>query len=179
APRRALELERDAARESLRPRPADRQSRRLEPMRTTNFIPSALVLTALASACAQEGFGVATYSEPSVPPPETTMPVTAAPSNTPAPVGTTPADPLAAPTPQASLPALFANPVQTAPAAPIAGGTLLVTADGTTAVAADPDRASVFIVDLASRAVRGVKTQPGDEVGRVVEGPAGTVFVAA
>jgi len=155
-------------------------------MRTTNFVPSTLVLIALTTACAQENLGqeagVTTFT-PAPSATATTAP-TAAPSapNTVPVISTAPAelpDPLVAPTPQDQLPPLFANPVQTAHAVPIAGGTLLVTADGATAVAADPDRDSVFLVDLTTHAVRSVKTQPGDEVGRVVEGPAGTVFVAA
>ncbi|HSU40743.1 MAG TPA: hypothetical protein VLJ38_14285, partial [Polyangiaceae bacterium] len=81
--------------------------------------------------------------------------------------------------PPPPLPSLFADPVRTAAAAPIAGGTLLVTADGKTAVAADPDRNRVFLVDLATHAVRSVATEPGEALGRVAEGPNGTVFVAA
>jgi hypothetical protein len=84
-----------------------------------------------------------------------------------------------APGASAALPPIFANPVQTASAAPIAGGTLLVTADGKTAVAADPDRNAVFLVDLTTQAVRSIATQPGEELGRVLEGPNGSVFVAA
>lgn len=151
-------------------------------MRTTSFVPSALVLATLTGACAPEnpnqdaGLGPAPAQGPA-----TAAPTTPVPPGTVEPV-TSPGelpDPLVAPTPVAELPALFANPVKSASAVPIAGGTLLVTADGASAVAADPDRDSVFIVDLASHAVRIVNTQPGDEVGRVVEGPAGTVFVAA
>jgi hypothetical protein len=37
----------------------------------------------------------------------------------------------------------------------------------------------VFLVDLATRAVRSVPVEANDEPGRVTEGPAGTVFVAA
>jgi hypothetical protein len=73
----------------------------------------------------------------------------------------------------------FTAPAQRAPALPVAGGTLLVTRDGTTAVAADPDRNSIFLVDLSNDMVRTVAATPGDALGRVVEGPAGTVFVAA
>ncbi|HWP05118.1 MAG TPA: cytochrome-c peroxidase, partial [Polyangiaceae bacterium] len=82
-------------------------------------------------------------------------------------------------TPHDQLPPLFQDTVKSADAAPISGGTLLVTADGTTAVAADADRNSVFLVDLAARSVRTVATTPGEQLGRVVEGPTGTVFVAA
>jgi hypothetical protein len=65
------------------------------------------------------------------------------------------------------------------PPAPISGGTLLVTRDGTRAVAADPDRDRVSIVDLAQRTVlHTVALMPDDEPGRVVEDTAGRVHVA-
>jgi mono/diheme cytochrome c family protein len=64
-------------------------------------------------------------------------------------------------------------------AVPISAGTLLVTRDGATAIAADPDRARVFVVNLATREVRAVATQDNDEVGRVVEGESGRVYVVA
>jgi len=62
---------------------------------------------------------------------------------------------------------------------PISGGTLLITRDGSTAVAADPDRAQVFLADLTTHAVRSIATGPDDEVGRGVEGEAGRVYVVA
>lgn len=62
---------------------------------------------------------------------------------------------------------------------PISGGTLLVSSDGKTAVAADPDRDRIWIVDLASRALRHeVKLAAGDEPGRVIEDGKGHAFVA-
>ena len=67
------------------------------------------------------------------------------------------------------------------PAAPpaISGGTLLVLSDGKTAVAADPDRDAVYVVDLPSRTVtQTIVLQPGDEPGRLVEDGAGRVHVA-
>ncbi|MES1205517.1 MAG: c-type cytochrome [Pseudomonadota bacterium] len=67
------------------------------------------------------------------------------------------------------------------PAAPpaITGGTLLVLSDGKTAVAADPDRDAIYVVDLASRTVtRTIALQPGDEPGRLVQDAAGRVHVA-
>jgi DNA-binding beta-propeller fold protein YncE len=73
------------------------------------------------------------------------------------------------------------NPLVTAstPPPPISGGTLLVTADGKTAVAADSDRDVVHLVDLASQKVTfNVGLQPGDEPGRVVEDGAGHIHVA-
>jgi hypothetical protein len=115
-------------------------------------------------------------SVPTAPAAPTTPPIPALPPQpTPPTAATTPA-----PTPHELLPPLFAEPaVRAERAVPIVGGTLLVTTDGTTAVAADPDRDRIFLVDLASRSVRSVATEPGDEPGRVVEGPAGTIYVVA
>ena len=64
---------------------------------------------------------------------------------------------------------------------PISGGTLLVTRDGTRAIASDPDRDLVYIVDISqsqlhARAV--VTLQKGDEPGRLVEDGAGRVHIA-
>jgi hypothetical protein len=61
---------------------------------------------------------------------------------------------------------------------PVVGGTLLVTRDGQTVVAADPERDSVFLVSSSSHTVTPVTLSAGDEPGRVAEGPDGTVFVA-
>lgn len=59
----------------------------------------------------------------------------------------------------------------------IIGGTLTITADGV-AVAADPDRDVVHVVDLDQRSVRStIGLKPGDEPGRVVEGRAGVAHV--
>ncbi|HEX7453727.1 MAG TPA: cytochrome-c peroxidase, partial [Polyangiaceae bacterium] len=63
-------------------------------------------------------------------------------------------------------------------AAPVVGGTLLVTRNGQTIVAADPERDSVFLVNSSSHVVTPVTLSAGDEPGRVAEGPDGTVFVA-
>jgi len=102
-----------------------------------------------------------------------------------APEGTVPAPSL--PPPQVTIdPGL---PLEQAPlfdgktdqaehSAPVVGGTLLVTRDGRTIVAADPDRDAVFLVNEASRAVGKVSLSRGDEPGRVAEGPDGTLFVA-
>jgi hypothetical protein len=61
----------------------------------------------------------------------------------------------------------------------ISGGTLRVLPDGMTAVAADPDRDQVYVVDLGSRVVRAtVPLNPGDEPGRVVADAAGRAHVA-
>lgn len=54
---------------------------------------------------------------------------------------------------------------------PISGGTLTITPDGSTAVAADPDRDLVHVVSLSSSRVQHtIALEPGDEPGRVVLG---------
>jgi hypothetical protein len=68
--------------------------------------------------------------------------------------------------------------VQAEHTAPVIGGTLLVTHDGSTIVAADPDRDAIFLVDQSSRAVTALSLSRGDEPGRIAEGPDGTLFVA-
>lgn len=62
--------------------------------------------------------------------------------------------------------------------APLAAGTLLVTKSGH-AVASDPDRDLVHVVDLAKQSVVSVPLEADDEPGRVVEGAPGTAYVAA
>lgn len=70
--------------------------------------------------------------------------------------------------------------VGSAPASPpISGGTLLVLQDDQTAVAADPDRDAVWLVDLGSRTVRArVRLDAGAEPGRLIEDQDGMVHVA-
>ena len=61
----------------------------------------------------------------------------------------------------------------------ISGGTLIVARDGHTAIAANPDRDRVWIVDLSARQLLfEVALRPGDEPGRVVEDASGRVHVA-
>lgn len=60
---------------------------------------------------------------------------------------------------------------------PIAGGTLLVT-DDDQAVASDPDRDTVFIVDLDTRSLtHTLALEAGDRPGRIAEGAPGRVHV--
>jgi hypothetical protein len=67
----------------------------------------------------------------------------------------------------------------TTPVPAISGGTLLALADGNTAVASDPERDRLYIVDLANRVLRTqVALQAGDEPGRAVQDAAGRVHVA-
>jgi hypothetical protein len=69
--------------------------------------------------------------------------------------------------------------VASTPPPPVAGGTLLVMKDGKHAVAADPDRDAVYVVELAARSVlHTISLHAGDEPGRVVEDGAGRVHVA-
>jgi hypothetical protein len=75
-------------------------------------------------------------------------------------------------------PTIPATPTKAAtPVPPISGGTLVVLADGNTAVASDPDRDQVYVVDLKGGVARTVVLQPGDEPGRVVEDGAGHAHV--
>jgi mono/diheme cytochrome c family protein len=59
----------------------------------------------------------------------------------------------------------------------ISGGTLLVTKDGRTAIAADPDRDRVYLVDLSSDRSTEVFLRQGDAPGRVMEDASGRIFV--
>jgi mono/diheme cytochrome c family protein len=64
------------------------------------------------------------------------------------------------------------------PPPPISGGTLLVTRDGTFAVASDPDLDRIFVVDAAALALlHTVPLDRGDEPGRIAEDGAGNVHV--
>ena len=61
----------------------------------------------------------------------------------------------------------------------ISGGTLSVTADGHSAIVADPDRDRVSIVDLDSLSVRHtIELEPGDEPGRSIEDGQKRIHVA-
>jgi cytochrome c553 len=83
------------------------------------------------------------------------------------------------PVPSGPRPVFQSTTIAATPPPPISGGTLIVTRDGTTAVAADPDRDAVYIVDLASGTLRAtVALQAGDEPGRLTEDGAGRVHVA-
>ncbi len=64
-----------------------------------------------------------------------------------------------------------------ASARPIMGGTLTITKDGATAVAADPDRDQIFVVDLATKKVDSIQLQAGEVPGRIVEDARGHAYV--
>jgi DNA-binding beta-propeller fold protein YncE len=75
-------------------------------------------------------------------------------------------------------PTFGATITQATPPPPVSGGTLLVTHDGHTAVASDPDRDAVYVVDLVSTDVATIALQAGDEPGRLAEDAAGHVHIA-
>src|SRR5204862_5316171 len=61
---------------------------------------------------------------------------------------------------------------------PLSGGTLIVVGDGRTAVASDPDRDKVWVVDLPSKTVKSLDLQKGDQPGRLLVDSAGRAHVA-
>ncbi|MEP7125220.1 MAG: c-type cytochrome [Byssovorax sp.] len=69
--------------------------------------------------------------------------------------------------------------VPDSPPPAISGGTLVALNDGITAVAADPDRDLVWVVDTQQKTLRGsIALKAGDEPGRGVEDGAGQVWIA-
>jgi hypothetical protein len=87
---------------------------------------------------------------------------------------------IAPPVPPSMMQPLFGATVAAKVAPPpISGGTLLVTRNGSVAVAADPDRDAIYVVDLAKMALAfTIALHPGDEPGRLVEDGAGRVHIA-
>jgi hypothetical protein len=78
-----------------------------------------------------------------------------------------------------SQPTIPSTPTTSAKPVPaISGGTLLALADNMTVAASDPERDQIYLVDLASSAVRTTVLQPGDEPGRLAEDAAGLLHVA-
>ncbi|MDH5672573.1 MAG: c-type cytochrome [Myxococcales bacterium] len=119
-----------------------------------------------------EGFTTSPTTRPTTSPTQTGGAVTV--GGAPAPTVTM------APFPTGSVRGLDDSPVLRADKAPppIEGGTLLASADGLMAVAADPDRDRVSIVSLADAAVlHEVQLLDGDVPGRLVEDAAGRVHV--
>jgi mono/diheme cytochrome c family protein len=87
--------------------------------------------------------------------------------------------------PPAVPPSAKPPPTETPPARPgtipppISGGTLIIAHDGKTAIAADPDRDKVYVVDLQTRhLLRTIDLKPGDEPGRLAEDNNRRVHVA-
>ncbi len=75
-------------------------------------------------------------------------------------------------------PQFGATVTQPTPPPPLSGGTLTVLADGKTAVAADPDRDRIYVVDLDQQAkLSDLPLSAGDEPGRVLEDGKGRVHV--
>jgi len=67
----------------------------------------------------------------------------------------------------------------TPPPPPVSGGTLIVLRDGATAVAADPDRDAIYVVNTKEPTVtHTIALLKGDEPGRLAEDGAGRVHVA-
>lgn len=126
----------------------------------TSFGALGAVLTLLTAAGCREP-GEWTYDDDAALPPSTTPPQATPPRTS----GLTP---------------LFQGATVRASGkvAPVAGGTLLITKSGH-AVAADPDRDLVHVVELSTQKVVAVPLLENDEPGRVVEGPVGTAFVVA
>lgn len=95
---------------------------------------------------------------------------------TPAPMPPTPApEPPSTlpPPPPVSFPPLVGRPTP-----PLSGGTLLVLANGKTAIAADADNDAIHVADLTSeRALGHIALDAGDEPGRSVEDARGRVHV--
>lgn len=82
------------------------------------------------------------------------------------------------PAPNLFRPDLGPTVVQAVRPPPIYGGTLLATTDGAYAIAADPDRDQIFVVDLATRKLHAtIDTAPGAQPFRVTESTPGTVAV--
>jgi hypothetical protein len=73
------------------------------------------------------------------------------------------------------LPATVTRATKPVPA--LSGGTLLILADGSAAVASDPERDQLSVVDLSTNVARAVALQSGDEPGRAIQDAAGRVHV--
>ena len=74
----------------------------------------------------------------------------------------------------------FGQTVSQAAAPPaLSGGTLLILSDGKTAVASDPDRDQVYVIDLSARKLRStIALTAGDEPGRLVADANGHVHLS-
>jgi cytochrome c553 len=81
--------------------------------------------------------------------------------------------------PPAAAPPVAPDPSAANLPPPISGGTLLVMRDGLTAVAADPDRDKVYVVDLEAHSLRAtIPVAAGAQPGRVIEDGDGRAHVA-
>jgi hypothetical protein len=83
------------------------------------------------------------------------------------------------PLPGLEVPTFGPTITATTPPPPISGGTLIGLQTGSIAVASDPDRDALYIVDTSGAALlKTIVLQAGDEPGRLVEDGAGRVHVA-
>jgi hypothetical protein len=81
-------------------------------------------------------------------------------------------------TPEPGPQPVFSGVTLANPPPPISGGTLAVAPDGRTAVAADPDRDLVYVVDLPARSLlRSVPVPAGSEPGRIAIDASGRAHV--
>lgn len=82
--------------------------------------------------------------------------------------------------PPGAISRVLGDPVSSDRTAPLTGGTLLILSDGHTAVASDPDRDRVWIVDTQTPGapVGVIALSPHDEPGRLTEDNVGHVHVA-
>src|SRR5580698_6567747 len=91
-------------------------------------------------------------------------------------VVSTPPEPGLPPSP---TPMFGASVTATVPPPPISGGTLIGLGAGSLAVASDPDRDALCVIDTSAGALlKTIALQSGDEPGRLVEDGAGRVHVA-
>jgi DNA-binding beta-propeller fold protein YncE len=94
-------------------------------------------------------------------------------------VSTAPGPPPGVPPLPPTLPVFGASVTATVPPPPISGGTLLGLQNGSLAVASDPDRDALYVIDTSGASLlKTIALQSGDEPGRLVEDGAGRVHVA-
>jgi hypothetical protein len=143
----------------------------------TRFVSRSLLLAAVAAAGCNPSTTTQTNPPPTQIDPQFVDPPTSCASNGSAGLGGTA---FAAMGPSSQfVPRVGATHVAAEAPPAISGGTLKVLKDGKTAVAADPDRDQVYVVDLSKRALTAtIKLNKGDEPGRVVADTAGRVHVA-
>ncbi len=81
--------------------------------------------------------------------------------------------------PALGAPEFMSTVSATAPPPPISGGTLIGLGSGNIAVASDPDRDAIYVVDTSAAVLlKTIALQSGDEPGRLVEDGTGLVHVA-
>lgn len=94
-------------------------------------------------------------------------------------LGCNAAPPVPANPPLPGAPDFGTTTIQDVAPPPLSGGTMLLSRDGKTVIASDPDRDLVSLLDIASATIRvQVALSPHDEPGRLVEDNGGQVHVA-